>query len=310
MLWIALILVSLQESGLPAELAELFEYDGAGSLDVNEISVVERDGARIRDITFASPVSGRVTAYVVEPIAKDGKEERYAGIVFGHWGPGNRTEFLPEATLYARGGAVSVLIDYPWRRPAPWWSAADGPSEPDKERELYCQTVIDLRRAIDLLLLREDVDPARIAYVGHSYGAQWGAILAAVDDRVKAVVLMAGIPDTASLALGSQDPGFVAYRESLPEGAMQRYLEVIQVCDPVRYVPHAAPTPILFQFARLERDFTEADMRRYAAAASEPKQVFWYETGHELNDPRADTDRAAWLGERIDVEVSLDETDR
>ncbi len=305
MLWIALILVSLQERGLPAELAELFEYDGAVALDVNEISSVERDGARIRDITFASPVSGRVTAYVVEPLSREHRpvttKRRYAGIVFGHWGPGNRTEFLPEATLYARAGAVSVLVDYPWKRPAPWWSAADGPNEPEKERELYRQAVIDLRRAIDLLRLREDVDPARIAYVGHSYGAQWGAILSAVDDRVKAAVLMAGIPDTACITLGNQDPGFVAYCNSLPEGALKRYLEIIEVFDPVRYVPHAAPTPLFFQFARLERDFTEDEMRRYAAAASEPKSVIWYDTGHELNDPMALVDRAAWLRERVRI---------
>jgi hypothetical protein len=36
-------------------------------------------------------------------------------------------------------------------------------------------------------------------------------------------------------------------------------------------------------------------MERYAAAASEPKRVLWYATGHELNDPQALADRAAWL---------------
>jgi len=37
----------------------------------------------------------------------------------GPLGPGNRTEFLPEAMLYAEAGAVSVLIDYPGVRPEP-----------------------------------------------------------------------------------------------------------------------------------------------------------------------------------------------
>ena len=64
------------------------------------------------DLTYASPKGGRVTAYLVAPAGKG----PFAGLVFGHWGPGNRTEFLPEATLYARAGAASLLVDYPWVR--------------------------------------------------------------------------------------------------------------------------------------------------------------------------------------------------
>ena len=44
-------------------------------------------------------------------------------------------------------------------------------------------------------------------------------------------------------------------------------------------------------------------MRRYAEAASEPKRVLWYDTGHELNDLQALVDRLAWLRERIGIQV-------
>jgi cephalosporin-C deacetylase-like acetyl esterase len=46
--------------------------------------------------------------------------------------------------------------------------------------DMEIQAVVDLRRGIDLLLARSDVDPKRLAYVGHSYGAQWGSILSAL----------------------------------------------------------------------------------------------------------------------------------
>lgn len=69
--------------------------------------------------------------------------------------------------------------------------------------------------------------------------------------------------------------------------------------DAIHYVGHAAPTPLLFQFARHERYFDEAAMSRYATAASEPKLVKWYHAGHELNDVRALLDRAEWLREHI-----------
>jgi len=209
-------------------------------------SLVPAAGASLAGDEAADPSpfdGGLVTGFLVEPAGKG----PFAGIVFGHWGPGNRTEFLPEAAMYAEAGAVSVLIDYPWVRPDPWRrNQGQGLKEADKDRDSWRHAVVDLRRAFDLLEARPDVDRARLAYVGHSYGAQWGAILTAVDRRMKA--------------------------------------------------------PLLFQFARHERSFTEADMNRYYAAASQPKEVRWYSTGHDLNDLRALADRAAWLGPRIGLQ--------
>ena len=49
--------------------------------------------------------------------------------------------------------------------------------------------VIDLRRAVDLLSLRADVDRKRIGYVGHGFNAHTGAILAGVEIRIDSYVL-------------------------------------------------------------------------------------------------------------------------
>ena len=272
------------------ELRRLFDYDQKTALDVREIGVINRDGVRIHDITYASPKSGRVTAYLVVPAERG----RFAGVVFGHWGNGTRTEFLPEAMLYARAGVVSLLVDDLDVRPAPWRRSAPG-SEPQAVRDNFIQSVVDLRRGIDLLRARSDVDPNRIAYVGHSAGAHWGAILSAVDRRLKTVVLMAGIPSETTILLESDDPDYVSFRETSPKDELDRYFKAVTSLDAINYVPHAAPTPLLFQFARFERYFNEASMQRYAKAASEPKQVMWYDTGHELNELQSLIDRAKWL---------------
>ena len=158
------------------ELRQMFDYDQKAPLDIKEVGFRDSNGVRIHDINYASPKFGRVTAYLVEPSVKG----KYAGIVFGHWGYGNRTEFLAEAILYARAGVISLLIDYPWVRPAPWRRSEPG-EKPEAVRDNYAATVIDLRRGIDLLQARSDVDSNRIAYVGHSTGAQWGAILSAIE---------------------------------------------------------------------------------------------------------------------------------
>ncbi len=276
------------------ELRRLFDYDAKAPLDAKESWLSERNKVRLYELNYASPKGGRVTGYLLSPSG----EGPYAGIVFGHWGPGNRTEFLPEAQLFAEAGAVCVLIDYPWTRPAPWRRPLADLDNPEADREAYIQAVVDLRRAFDLLSGRADLDPRRLAYIGHSFGAQWGAILSAIEDRVQAAVLAGGIPDLASIYLESDEPAVVSERQKRKQD-VEKYLRVNESLNAVNYVPHAAPTPLLFQFARFERYFNEAAMKRYAAAASEPKHVLWYDTGHELNDIQALTDRAAFLEPKL-----------
>lgn len=277
-----------------SSLKRPFDYDPQAPLELQESLLFERHGARVYDVSYASPKGGRVTAYLVTPL----RAGPHAGLVFGHWGPGNRTEFLAEAKLYATAGAVSLLVDYPWTRAAPWRRKLTFLDDPEADHEAFVQAVIDLRRGFDLLTARKDVDPKRLAYVGHSYGAQWGAILSAVEPRIRGAVLMAGIPDAASIYRDGTDPGLVELRAATPKEKLDAFLKAYERTAAVRYVAHAA-VPVLFQFARFERNFDQAAMDRYAAAATGEKKVLWYDTGHELNDPQALTDRAAWLRERV-----------
>ena len=294
-IWLLLLIVAsyqtvFAQSQSIDELRRVFDYDQNASLDIKEVSVINRRGVRIHDISYASPKSGRVTAYLVVP-AENG---RFAGVVFGHWGLGTRTEFLPEAMLYARAGVVSLLVDDLDVRPAPWRRSAPG-SEPDAVRNNFIQSVVDLRRGIDVLRARSDVDPNRIAYVGHSAGAHWGAILSAVDRRLKTVVLMGGVPSEKTILMESDDPDYVSFRQSTPKEQLDNYFRIVSPLDAINYVPHSRPTPLLFQFARFEQYFNEASMNQYSRAASEPKLVLWYDTGHALNDIQALIDRANWL---------------
>jgi len=275
-------------------LSKQFEYDAKASLDVKTTPLYEREGVKAFDASYASPKGGRVTAFVVEPTGPG----PHAGLVFGHWGPGNRTEFLPEATLYARAGVVSVMIDYPWRRPAPWRKFLTEADNPESDHAAFVQAVVDLRRAIDILEADNRVDRKRIGYVGHSFGAQWGAILSAVEPRLKAVVLMGGTPDQAAIWRDNNDPSFVEFRKGMSKGKLDAFLNVMERTAAVRYVPHSK-APLFFQFAKHEQYFDKAAMDRYYAAAKEPKSVKWYDTGHELNDPQALVDRAAWLREQL-----------
>jgi hypothetical protein len=101
--------------------------------------------------------------------------------------------------------------------------------------------------------------------------------------------------------LESDDPDYIEFRKSTPKGQLDNYFKTVSVLDAVNYVPYAAPVPLLFQFARFEQYFNEAAMLKYAQAASEPKIVKWYDTGHGLNDIQALIGRADWLQKRIGI---------
>ena len=236
----------------------------------------DREGARIHDLRIRDDAE----AFLVEPI--DGG--RGPGILFLHWfdseGPdGNRTQFLDEAAGLARDhGVVSVLPQgrFPW---------AGDPSDAEADRARIRSEVDRHRAALDLLAGRDDVDGTRIALVGHDFGAMHGALLAAEDPRIAAVVLIAATPRWGDW--------FLPFWQIA--GDRHDYLRALAPLDPISRVGAIAPRPICFQFAR--NDFFIAGMTglEFSGAAGDPKEVHAYDADHSLRDPQAALDRATFL---------------
>lgn len=279
----------------------LFDYDSVQPLDIQDKVIQDTADYTIHDLSYVSPKGGRVPAFLVVPKGKG----PFAAVLFGHYGLGTRSEFIPEAKLYAKAGAVSLLPDYPWDRAGESRRTVDHIDKPELDHAAFVQAVIDLRRGLDLLLARSDVDPKRVAYIGHSYGAQWGSILSAVDKRLKAAVLMAGVAETADIVLRSDDPGIVEFRKSQAPGVIDKYVQGTSDLDAIHFVGHAAPLTLLLQFANFERYFDRTSEEHYIKAASDPKQVLWYDTVHELNDPQALRDRYAWIAKQVGLKTGL-----
>jgi hypothetical protein len=60
-------------------------------------------------------------------------------------------------------------------------------------------------------------------------------------------------------------------RKSQPQAQLEKYCQVTGEIDALRFVSHAAPIPLLLQFANYEQYFDKTSMQHYAEAASEPK---------------------------------------
>ncbi len=276
-----------------AELIRHFDYDQKASLSVKEIGVAHRGDTAIHDITYSSPKGGLVPAYLVVPKGKG----PFAAVIWGHWywdnSPmRNRKEFLDEAVALAPAGVVSLLTDGPVTRPG--HVKTEDPLDECIATD-FLQQVIDMRRGVDVLLARNDVDPKRIAFVGHSYNANVGALLSGVDRRFKAFVLMGG---SMSDELTQNTREFQEFRQRVGPEKLDAFVAKYSYLDQGKYVSHAAPAVVFLQFATQERFLTAERAKQHAAVVSEPKRFQIYDAPHALN-AEARHDRLAFLTEQL-----------
>jgi pimeloyl-ACP methyl ester carboxylesterase len=270
----------------------LFDYDAKAPLDLQEAGTERRGDVRILDLTYASPMGGRVPAYLVLPPGAG----KHPAVLFLHPGQGNRSTFLDEAVGLAKErGFAALTISAPFLRPENQGKRAGNPWNPEVSRREQIQTIVDLRRGFDLLASRPEVDPRRLAYVGHSLGATMGGTLAGIEKRPVAFVLMAGYPSLTRGTAQGHDQGSLAFQELLTAEQQKAYVDALEPLDAVHYIGHAAPAKLLFQFARRDELVSRLDAEVYVREASEPKEVKWYDTDHSFND-EARRDRDEWLG--------------
>jgi dienelactone hydrolase len=271
-----------------------FTYDRGVSLNVKQNSVKVLDGVTIQDITYTGSDGDTVPAYLVIPQGSG----KFAGVIWGHWlMPGaansNRKEFLEEAVELAPAGVVSLLVDAPQSRP-------DFKEMPDPV--LVAQQVVDLRRGLDLLLSRSDIDARRIAYVGHSWDAGIGAILDATDKRFAAFVLMSGPLSMTKRILSS--PDMAALRKSNDPAEVKKVEDSLKAdawADPGSYTSKLGPAPALFQYALHDEEWVPlTSAKDYAAEASGPKTVEFYDADHALN-AKARLDRDSFLRKTLQL---------
>jgi predicted esterase len=238
------------------------------------------DGVSVSDIGFENGRGGQTDAYLVAPEAGGGG----AAILWFHWletgaPTSNRTEFLDEATSLARQGVVSLLVQgtLPWTTPPASVSADSAGVEAE---------VVMVHRGLDLLRARPDVDAARIALVGHDFGAMYAAVAAGSDTSVAALAMMA---PTARWA-----DWFARYWQ-VQEPA-DAYAAGMAPLDPVTWLPEVAGRPSLLQVGTLDQYVPQRVVGALTAAIGPGNDVRSYDAGHELNEA-ARGERDAWLAQ-------------
>ena len=281
------------QGGPPAArnpLDSLLAYDARRPLELRVVGAERRDGVTVQDVTFAGVAGGAPTqAYLVRP---DGAAGPLAAVLFVHWfAPqepnSNRTQYLDEARALARRGVVSLLVSTSWSDPARYrarrWE--------DDFRNSVAQAK-ELRRALDVLAAQPGVDPGCIAFVGHDYGAMFGSVVAGVETRPKAYVLIAGAPRFPDWYLFGSASG-------RPAGAaLAAFREEFARIDPVGVLGRSRAA-IFLQYGEEDRYTPRDAFLELYRAAPEPKRIATYRSGHAMDAPIIRLDRTAWLAEQL-----------
>lgn len=193
-----------------------YRYDQT-PLATQVVETLETSEWRREKISYLSAQDERALAYLYLPKTAQPPFQVLqfvpAGDVFGHFAS------LPESVElvlppYIRAGRAVFAVVFKGfiERERPSGYVAPDITSVRRREELVAQAT-DLRRGLDYLRSRSDIDLNRLAYFGFSQGATLGMIFTAVEPRYHAVVFMAGglWPTRRDALPEIYDPNFVPY---------------------------------------------------------------------------------------------------
>jgi serine/threonine protein kinase/formylglycine-generating enzyme required for sulfatase activity len=238
--------------------ASYYRYDKT-ALDPQIVDVKETAEWRRERITFNGSDGQRAIAYLYLP------KNYPKPLQVIHFVPGgdvaNGLRSLPDSMedriapfIKTGRAAFGVVINgYIERLRPPDYVKPDPSTVEYRERSL--DWITDVRRGLDYLETRNEIDPTRISFFGPSAGARIGLILAAVETRYRAVLLMGA-------------------------GVRKEDLQCIAEANPINFAPHIRG-PKLMIHGRYDEDTPlKTQGEPLYKLMRDPKRLVVFEGGH------------------------------
>jgi formylglycine-generating enzyme required for sulfatase activity/dienelactone hydrolase len=241
-----------------AELSAAYDY-APTPLESRVEETLETPEWRRERVSFNGANGERATAFLYLPLHASGPVQVVHFVPAGDVDGGFRsltasTEDRIVSLVKAGRAVFGVLLKGYIGRPHPEGTVPLSPGTVEYQERIVSR-VTDLRRGLDYLDTRKDIDASRIGFVGPSAGAQLGLILSAVETRYRAVIMVgAGLP--------------------------LRPVEFIAAANPANFASHIRPPKLILQ-GRFDEDTplrTAAEPRYRLLAA--PKRLILYDGGH------------------------------
>jgi cephalosporin-C deacetylase-like acetyl esterase len=246
---------------------KFYNYDHELPLNDSIQLVSNDDGLKLYSVSFTSVHDKRVTGLLSVPSQNKGP---LPVIILLH-GLGDRktVDYIEAGYQYFQQSGYAVLrididnhgdrkkydYDFDLTDGYRYWT-----------RDIITQTVFDLRRSIDFLETRVEIDKDRIGFFGISLGGIIGTIFSGVDKRVKApVIALAG--GNLSLMFGLD-----AFTEETKD--------FFSIIDPINFVQEIAPRPLLMINAENDEVIDPLTSKLLFRKAKQPKEIIWYPSKH------------------------------
>jgi len=228
-----------------------------------------------RRVTMEIPLVGQMVPAIL--LLPDGVARPPAALLLH--GYGSRKEQMADAVgrSLLDHGIASLSIDLPLHGEREGTIDIDAVRNPLVLVSQWRIALAECGAALEWMAEEEQLGGHCLALAGYSMGSFIGVMVAAQSDHVKALVLAAG--------------------GDLPEGTPFTRL-VRTIANPVAAVKRLDGRPLLMIHGKRDHTVRPEQATRLFDAASEPKELRWYDAGHWLPDA-ATQDAAAWLKARL-----------
>ena len=256
----------------------LYQYDTHQPLSIKVTETHALDNARLQRFTYQSANGQRVPALLFTPMTAS-QTHTVPCLILLH-GLGGSKEMMAGLALAAvQNGYAALAIDEYGQGERT--IAANGQTKtPGEQLALTVrQTALDVRRGLDYLGTRRDINSQKIGLVGLSLGAIIGTVTAGVEPRIKASALISGGGDwglimqtlTARHATvgGHSTAGFAGMDWNLVSAALAPE-------DPLTFAAHITPRALLMLHGRKDDVIVPQAAQELYAAASQPKAIQWF----------------------------------
>jgi len=256
-------------------------------------SPVRKPGYSVYRLTYPSPIVTDVeqnntipAEYYVPDGVEPGGPKRPAVICL-HILEGDFELVRLTCSVLASHGIPAIFFKLPYYGER---GLSEGPRALAADPELFVaaldQALDDVRRTIDLLASRPEVDPERIGITGISLGGITAATAAAIDPRLSRAVLILAGGDLKTIihhARETRELSDLIHR--LPPQERARVEQAIRAVDPLRHAdrlrPRAKQGKVLMINAAEDEVIPPACSRQLASRLGISDQVIWLEgLGH------------------------------